>query len=97
MKTQALPRVPAVTMAVLEEIAFRLGVPLDFVITAAVWAFCEQEPPARHLIVTDFWLGGLPALDASRAIDGPEAFKEKINALAAHIRSAFRRGPADHG
>jgi hypothetical protein len=91
MKKQALPHVPDVTMTALEDSAARLGVQTDFVISAAIWVFCKQDAAIRHLVVSDFWLRGLSALEASVAERRPKTFKEKVHALAAYCYTAFRR------
>jgi hypothetical protein len=104
MKKQALPHVPEATMAALEDVAGRLGVTQDFMVTAATWVFCKTDPVTHHLVVGDFWLRGKSDLEARGFQRRPGTFKEGVRgwlpvaippsaaALLAKARSA-RGGP----
>jgi hypothetical protein len=92
MKKQTPPRVPSVVMAALQETASRFdGSELEFVLTAATWAYCRQDAATRRSIVEDFWFSGSSALEASGVDRSHKTLKEKVHALAANCYAALRR------
>jgi hypothetical protein len=86
--------IPSSIMATLQEAAARLGVDLDVVITAAIWAFCRQDSATRQLLVSDFWFRDLPKLESVAGGRHTKTFKEKLHALVAYSNPFFRRRTA---
>jgi hypothetical protein len=87
---QAPLHVPLTIMTTLQEVATRLGGDLDVVITAAIWAFCRQDPTTRHLIVSEFWFRDLPELESVAVVRRTKSFKERLHALVAYCYPVFR-------